>query len=81
MEGRTTMLVATAALVIAGCGGASEERTGATPSTTSQASVTVAPKPAWVPRRFRDRFAARGPNVYEFLCTQASRKISFGFGG
>jgi hypothetical protein len=150
------MLVATAALVIAGCGGASEERTGATTtSTTSQASVTVAPKPTWVPRRLRDRFAARGPNeprcgflandqrtqqydfsvsggarcrtallvladfdahlsktdltpscdyrlcepksrtyrgyrcrlvyqfddVYEFLCTQGSRKISFGFGG
>lgn len=62
MGDRTTVLAATAALVIAGCGGGSEERTDATTSTTSQASVTVAPKRAWVPRRLRDRFAARGPN-------------------
>jgi hypothetical protein len=59
---RTTVLVATAALVFAGCGAASDDRTGVTAtSTASQASVTVAPKPAWVPRRLQDRFAARRP--------------------
>jgi hypothetical protein len=57
---RTTVRVAMATLILAGCGNASEDRGAPARRAPSQASVAVAPKPAWVPRRLRDRFAARG---------------------
>ncbi len=55
-------LAATAALVVAGCAGNSDDGTGTTASITSQVTIPASPKLAWVPRHLRDRVVDLGPH-------------------